>query len=95
MSEEELAAIRARHWKVGGRGTAYPEQCVCGLAWPCDAGRLVAEVERLQKGLRAILREHRAVRTPVRPYCCICAPQEGEWPCTTVLEAGAALGGEE
>lgn len=95
MSEEELAAIRARHWKVGGRGTAYPEQCVCGLAWPCDAGRLVAEVERLQEGLRAILREHRAVRTPVRPYCCICAPQEGEWPCTTVLEAGAALGGEE
>lgn len=43
-----MDAIRARHWRVGGRGTIYPEQCVCGLAWPCDAAFLLAEVERLR-----------------------------------------------
>ena len=95
MSEEELAAIRARHWKVGGRGTAYPEQCVCGLAWPCDAGRLVAEVERLQEGLRAILREHYGLEDRYGMCCVLCNPQEKRWPCTTVLEARAALGGED
>ena len=98
MNAEEFADIKARHWNQGGFHLC-PEceeyTCTHGIVDACDAGRLVAEVERLQKGLRAILREHRAVRTPVRPYCCICAPQEGEWPCTTVLEAGAALGGEE
>lgn len=51
----ELDAIRVRHWKVGGKGTIYPEQCVCGLAWPCDAASLLAEIERLRKAIQTVL----------------------------------------
>ena len=58
---------------------------------------LRAEVERLQEGLRAILREHRRITETVgrQPQCCTCNPQDKRWPCVTVLEARAALGGEE
>ena len=70
--------------------TVKPELVNCGRL------ELEAEVERLQEGLRAILREH----TPdpefpeTHPWarCTICSPQEERWPCSTVLEARAALG---
>ena len=98
MTPEELVEIKARHWKIGGRGTVYPEQCVCGLMWPCDAGRLLAEVERLQEGLRAILKGHACdpefPETHPWARCTICSPQEKRWPCSTVLEARAALEGK-
>ena len=103
MNAEELAAIKARH-RPGADG-----QC-CGACWaeypyvsapvpalwPCDAARLVAEVERLQEGLRAVLERH--VCDPEFPEthpwarCVVCFTTEKRWPCTTVLEARAALG---
>ena len=53
---------------------------------------LVARIEELEKGLRAILREH----TPEAPdgradRCGICSPQDKHYPCVTVQEARAAL----
>ena len=91
MTPEEFAAIKARHQP--DRDLVCAE---CGQGWPCQSALLVAEVERLQEGLRAILREH----TPdpefpeTHPWarCTICSPQEERWPCSTVLEARAALG---
>ena len=84
MNADELAAIKAR----------YPDNLAS-----CDAARLVAEVERLREGLRAVLREHWESATPgsrgLLRHCGICSPQENRWPCTTVLEARAALGGED
>ncbi len=60
---------------------------------------LVARIEELEKGLRAVLREHWESATPgsrgLLRHCGICSPQEKRWPCTTALEARAALGGEE
>lgn len=53
-----------------------------------------AEVQRLQDGLRAILREHQESEG-VYSYCRICAASDGLWPCATVLEARAALGEAE
>ncbi len=99
MNAEEFADIKARHWNQGGFHLC-PEceeyTCTHGIVDACDAGRLVAEVERLQKGLRAILREHRPVTFYGHAaHCQLCSPQEKRWPCTTVLEARAALGGED
>lgn len=52
----------------------------------------------LEKGLRAILEGHACdpefPETHPWARCTICSPQEKRWPCTTVLEARAALGGE-
>ena len=56
---------------------------------------LVARIEELEKGLRAVLREHPEVPLPVHPFCAVCAPADTHWPCATVLEARAALGGED
>ena len=47
--------INARHWKVGGGATVYPEQCVCGLAWPCDAAYLLARVAELEGAMSNLL----------------------------------------
>ena len=61
------------------------------------ADAYLARVEELEKGLRAILADHNPY--PVRPggrtWCIVCSPQDGNWPCVTVLEARAALGGEK
>lgn len=45
LSADELAAIKARH-----HGTGYPaDRCVaCGYAVPCDAARLLAEIEQVR-----------------------------------------------
>ncbi len=50
-----------------------------------------------EKGLRAILEEHAEIAKAGRygSECCTCSPQDGNWPCVTVLEARAALGGED
>lgn len=100
MKEEEFAAIKARHPRERHDCPSCDEYVCSRGPWEvCDAARLVAEVERLQEGLRAILREHGEVakhgsRGLLRE-CRICAPQESRWPCVTVLEAREALGGEE
>lgn len=98
MNAEVLAEIKARHCEMCGlpyhrycdhdpEHDWAPVSCINGLR---------AEVERLQEGLRAILREHHEVETHGgATQCCTCGPQEKRWPCTTVLEALAALGGEE
>lgn len=53
LPRQELEEIKARHWKVGGRGTVYPEQCVCGLMWPCDTAVALARIEELEKVVEA------------------------------------------
>lgn len=49
----------------------------------------------LERGLRAILREHRPTDVTGRLRCVLCSPGDSNWPCVTVLEARAALGGEK
>ena len=110
MNAEELAAIKARHpddlASYDSARLAEIERwhreclrpCTCwgrmALNEPCETALWIAEVERLQEGLRAILREHRKITETIgrQPQCCTCNPQEKRWPCTTVLEARAALG---
>ena len=55
---------------------------------------LASRIEELEKGLRAILREHEQDADNPK-HCVICAANDGYWPCVAVLEARAALGGEE
>ena len=59
----------------------------------------LARIEELEKGLRAILEGHACdpefPETHPWARCTICSPQEKRWPCATVLEARAALGGED
>ena len=98
MKEEEFAAIKARHPRERHDCPSCDEYVCSRGPWEvCDAARLLAEVERLQEGLRAILADHNPY--PVRPggrtWCIVCSPQDGNWPCSTVLEASVALGGEE
>ena len=58
--------------------------------------KLLDRLARDESGLQAILREHHEVETHGSAMqCCTCGPQEKRWPCITVLEARAALGGEE
>lgn len=96
MNADEFAAIKARHPRERHDCPSCDEYVCSRGPWEvCDAARLLAEVERLRGGLRAILREH----TPdpefpeTHPWarCTICSPQEERWPCSTVLEARAAL----
>ena len=56
---------------------------------------LAARIEELEKGLRAILDGHLLTVLSGRRACCVCSPQDGRWPCPTVLEARTALGGED
>ena len=98
MNADEFAEIKARHPR-DRHDCLNCDEYVCSRGeWDiCDAACLVSEVERLQEGLRAILREHRRITETVgrQPQCCTCNPQDKRWPCVTVLEARAALGGEE
>ncbi len=58
-----------------------------------ERDKLLTRIEELEKGLRAILREHQESRS--RPNLCrLCGAHDG-WPCVTVLEARSALGGED
>ena len=101
MTPQELEEIKARHRErvthyAWGDGRTCED---CNMDWPCEQAILAARIEELEKGLRAILREHGEVakhgsRGLLRE-CLICTPQDGNWPCVTVLEARAALGGEE
>ena len=100
VNADEFAAIRARHPRERHDCPSCDEYVCSRGPWEvCDAARLLAEVERLRKGLRAVLREHWESATPgsrgLLRHCGICSPQEKRWPCVTVLEARAALGGEE
>lgn len=101
MNAGDLAEIKARHAEPGHACPHCEEYCCadggfhkCGE--PCAENRLVAEVERLQEGLRAVLERH--VCGPEFPEthpwarCVVCFTTEKRWPCTTVLEARAALG---
>ena len=60
-----------------------------------ERDKLRTEVERLQEGLRAILREHHEQQYVHYRACAVCSPADNRWPCTTVLEARAALEGKE
>ena len=99
MTPQEVEEIKARHFLYKLHGVVVtPETCNgCHQRWPCDSARLVAEVERLQEGLRTILEEHAEIAKAGNygSECCTCSPQDGGWPCVTALEARAALGGEE
>ena len=52
---------------------------------------LVSRIEDMERGLRAILREHHQVRRGGYARCSVCSSVDGRWPCVTVLEARAAL----
>jgi hypothetical protein len=76
---------RLREW-------CYPDAPCRG----CELPVLRAEVERLRGGLRAILDQHREISEGSRrAHCEVCYPQDGVYPCVTVLEARAALEGRE
>lgn len=89
MKEEELT-----EWSEGRPCSCKTLRHHLKLLCGANSGAM-REVERLQEGLRAILQEH----TPdpefpeTHPWarCTICSPQEERWPCSTVLEARAAL----
>lgn len=89
MKEEELT-----EWSEGRPCSCKTLRHHLKLLCGANSGAM-REVERLQEGLRAILQEHREIKAPERSYCLICAPGDGRWPCVTVLEARAALGGED
>ena len=91
MKEEELT-----EWSEGRPCSCKTLRHHLKLLCGANSGAM-REVERLQEGLRAILREHRRITETVgrQPQCCTCNPQDKRWPCVTVLEARAALGGEE
>ena len=88
MTEAKMAAIQAMHAPVfsGAR-------CACCMQrWPCDTEVALARIEELEKGLRAILSQHREIAEGARrSHCEVCYPQDGVYPCVTVLEARAAL----
>lgn len=89
MNTKELEEIKARHFPT-------PSGLVCDYdtePWPCDVKVVLAKVERLREGLRAILREHQESRS--RPNLCRLCGAHDNWPCVTVLEARAALEGED
>ena len=92
-SPAPLAEIKARHvvnsWQDPGPRCDWDF-----MRWPCDAARLLARIEELEKGLRAILREHGEDTSENPNHCRICGTADGVWQ-LAVLEARAALGGEE
>ncbi len=96
MNPEELEAIKARHRRVWKPEFNCHHCAWCSEPMPCDTAVALAEVERLRGVVEAVLREH----TPEAPdgradRCRLCSPQEKRWPCSTVLEARAALEGKE
>ena len=85
-----MAAIQAMHAPVFSGGA----RCACCMQrWPCDTEVALVANERLREGLRAILEYHQEIAKagPYGSECCTCSPQDGKWPCVTVLEARAAL----
>ena len=99
LTPQELEEIKARHQErvthyAWGDGRTCED---CNMDWPCEQAILAARIEELEKGLRAILEEHQEIAKagPYGSECCTCSPQDGNWPCVTVLEARAALGGED
>ena len=92
ITSQELEEIKAEHIP-DERG--YACAC-CEEPWPCDKVRLVVRIEELEKGLRAILREHGPeIWQWGGEHCGICSPQDKHYPCVTAQEARAALGGDE
>lgn len=51
-------------------------------------------IQKLEAGLRAILREHGEDVVANPGHCLICGAADGYWPCVTVIEARAALGAD-
>ncbi len=97
MTPQELEEIKARHRErvthyAWGDGRTCED---CNMDWPCEQAILAARIEELEKGLRAILREHGEDTSENPNHCRICGAADGYWPCVAVLEARAALGGEE
>ena len=92
MTDQEWQAIEARHFPTpSGRVCDYDP-----APGPCDVRVVLAEVERLRGGLRAILDQPREISEGSRrAHCEVCYPQDGVYPCVTVLEARAALEGRE
>jgi len=97
MTEEELAAIRARvtgsDWPYGIEiaSDGYLSISIDGHI-RADAKAFLAEIDRLRGALERILAEHKGIAVGDRTYCRLCVPGDASWPCVTVLEARAALG---
>lgn len=89
ISPQEVVEIMAEH-VPDERGYACTS---CEGPWPCDKRRLASRIEDLETSLEFILREHYKVLNGQHEACCTCSPQDSDWPCVTVLEARAALGG--
>ena len=90
MTEAELEAIRALG-HLGMKPGACSGGEECRFRGAIDD--LIGDMERLREGLRAILREHQESRS--RPNLCRLCGAHDNWPCVTVLEARAALEGED
>jgi len=87
VTDLDLGAIRARH-KIAP-AISIPRCDPCAKLWPCDAIRLLAEVERMQAQHAAALALHQADDPTAFGICCTTCVTE-QWPCPTARALGAA-----
>ncbi len=102
MKQKERDDIKAQHVQRittnNGNTTIWEDCAKCRQPWPCFSLRALAHIERLEKGLSAILEEHIEVprgRRDRASQCCVCLFHDDDWPCATFLEARAALRGSD